>query len=445
MLDIKYIRENADKVKDAVKRKFLTFDVDELLALDEQRRSLLSESEILRAQKNEASKAIPKLAADERAAKIAEMKTVDAKQAEIESKLVLVQTNFDELMLYVPNIPADDVPEGPDDTYNKSVKFWHPQKGEYIPSNPDDAPAVFDFEIKDHIALGEQLGLFDFERGVKTSGFRGYYLKNEAVLLHYGLLQYALKKLQAEDFAMMSTPTLVREFALIGSGHFPGDREGIYQVANAKDRTKDKEDVFLTGTSEPSLLAYFAETIIDESELPKKVCGISQCYRSEIGSYGKDTKGVYRIHEFMKVEQVVICKADIAESEMWHQKILGISESILQDLQLPYRIVANAAGDMGVGKYRMFDIETWMPGRGKYGETHSASNLTDWQTRRLGIKYKDAKGKNLYAFALNNTAIASPRILIAILENYQQADGSVRVPDVLRSYIGKDVLRPLTV
>lgn len=440
MLDIKFIRDNPDKIKEAVAKKFLDFNVDELLDLDSARRSLLTETEELSATKNAVSKSLPTLSPEEKQVKLLEMKEVDSRQTELSSKLVEVQAKYDEMMLYVPNVPALDAPVGPDDTHNKAVKFWHPEKGEYTPESDDAPPVTFDFEVKDHVQLSESLDLIDLERGVNTSGFRGYYLKNEAVLLHYGILMYALNKLIGSGFTPMATPTLVREFALIGSGHFPGGKEEIYQVSNAKDRTKDKEEVFLAGTSEPSLLAYFANQTLKQEELPKLVCGISPCYRSEIGSYGKDTKGVYRIHEFMKVEQVVICKADIDESEAWHNKIIGISESILQELKLPYRVVANSTGDMGAGKYRMFDIETWMPGRGKYGETHSASNLTDWQTRRLGIKYKDSEGKNLHAFALNNTAIASPRVLIAILENYQQADGSIVVPEVLRPYVGKDII-----
>jgi seryl-tRNA synthetase len=286
------------------------------------------------------------------------------------------------------------------------------------------------------------LDLIDLERGTEVSGFRGYFLKNELVLMHYGLMWYAMEKLRSKGFTIMQTPSLVREFALVGSGHFPAGRSEVYQVANAAGmQNEDKEKQFLAGTSEPSLIGYYADQILDESKLPILVSGISPCYRSEIGSYGKDTKGLYRVKEFLKVEQVVICKANPTEGETWHEKLREISEEILQELKLPYRVLNICTGDMGAGKYKMYDIETWMPARKGYGETHSDSNLTNWQARRLNIRYKDVNGKIQYAYTLNNTAVASPRLLIAILENYQQADGSVKVPEVLQKYVGTDVIK----
>jgi seryl-tRNA synthetase len=297
--------------------------------------------------------------------------------------------------------------------------------------------------VLDHIALGKTLDLIDTERGTETSGFRGYYLKNEAVLMQYGLMMLALKKFQEKGFTLFAPPVLVREFALVGSGHFPAGRGEIYQVGNAAALKEDAttEQTFLAGTSEPSLLAYYANQILDEKDLPIKMTGISSCYRSEIGSYGKDTKGIYRIHEFMKVEQLIICKADLMESEKWHEALRQISEEILQELKLPYRVLNISTGDMGAAKYKQYDIETWMPGRNLYGETHSDSNFTDWQARRLNIRYRDSAGKVQLAYTLNNTAVASPRILIPILENYQQADGSVLVPEILKPYVGKDTIK----
>jgi seryl-tRNA synthetase len=306
-------------------------------------------------------------------------------------------------------------------------------------------PTKFGFEIKDHMDLALGLDLIDTEAGVKTSGFRGYYLKNELVLMQYGLFWYALEKLRQKGFTVMQTPTLVREFALVGSGHFPAGRDELYQIADsgrlASGTAQEKEPIYLAGTSEPSLLAYYADKILDEKDLPIKVAGISPCYRSEVGSYSKDLKGVYRVHEFMKVEQVVLCKAQTLEGDQWLENLRGVAEEILQELKLPYRVLNICTGDMGAGKYKMYDIETWMPSLKKYGETHSDSNLTDWQARRLNIRYRDTEGKLKHVYTLNNTAVASPRILIAILENYQQADGSVVIPEVLRKYLGMDVIK----
>jgi len=248
--------------------------------------------------------------------------------------------------------------------------------------------------------------------------------------------------MQEKAFTLMVPPVLVKERALFGSGHFPFGKEEIYQIGNPGKLSEgdQREAQYLAGTSEPSLLAYYADKTLDEKDLPIKMCGVSSCYRSEIGSYGKDTKGVYRIHEFVKVEQVVICKADIIEGDQWLETLREIAQEMLMDLKLPHRVLNICTGDMGAGKYKMYDLETWMPARNDYGETHSDSNLTDWQARRLNLRYKTADGKTKFAYTLNNTVIASPRILIAILENYQQQDGSVIVPEVLRPYVGKDII-----
>lgn len=448
MLDIKFIRENTDKVKKAITDKRVDLNLDELLEIDQQRRTLLTETESLQATKNAVSKEIPKLTGSDREAKLLEMKEVDARQTELTVTLKAVDAKFSKLMLLVPNIPSPESPVAPDENGNVPWSYWSPALGHVDPKDTakvTEVPTKFDFEIKDHIQLGTELDLIDTEKGVKTSGFRGYYLKNAAVLMQYGLFWHALEKLQKKAFTLMIPPTLIREFALVGSGHFPAGRDEIYQIANAgslaSGKAEEKEATYLAGTSEPSLLAYYADTIIDEKDLPLRLCGISPCYRSEIGSYGKDTKGIYRIHEFMKVEQVIICKADINEAEKWHEALREIGEEMLQDLKLPYRALNIATGDMGAGKYKQYDLETWMPARKAYGETHSDSNLTDWQARRLNIKYRGADGKVHFAYTLNNTAIASPRILIAILENYQQKDGSVVVPEILRKYVGADALK----
>lgn len=439
MLDIKFIRENQDKVKKAIADKRIDLDLDLLLDLDAQRRDFLTELESLKATKNQFSKDISKLSAAEKKAKLLEMKEVDEKEGEVKARLDKIMGDYERLMSIVPNLPSPETPVGADATANLPWAYWSPHLGNVDPkdsSKVKEVPTKFDFEIKDHITLGKELDLIDTEAGVKTSGFRGYYLKNEAVLMQYGLIWHALKKMIEKGFMPMVPPVLVREFALFGSGHFPFGKDEIYQIANSNE----KESIYLAGTSEPSLLAYYANRIIDEKELPVKVCAITPCFRSEIGSYGKDTKGIYRIHEFMKVEQVVICKADINESDQWLEVMRESAQSILMDLKLPHRVLNICTGDMGAGKYKMYDIETWMPSRGDYGETHSDSNLTDWQARRLNIKYKTKGGAKL-CFTLNNTVIASPRILIAILENYQQKDGSVVVPKILREYVGKELIK----
>lgn len=302
----------------------------------------------------------------------------------------------------------------------------------------------FDFVPLDHIALGKKLDILDFESGVQVSGNRGYILKNEGVLLHFAVLWHVVQKLKAKGFTLLVPPIIMKSMALFGSGHFPFDTENVYRlIPQGHIGQKEKnESLFLGGTSEPSLLAMNAGRVFDESELPLKLCGFSPCFRSEAGSYGRDAKGLYRVHEFWKVEQVVICRNDVSESEKWLQELLKISQEILTDLKLPFRVVQNASGDMGAGKYKMYDLETWMPGRKAYGETHSDSALLDWQARRLNIKYKKSSGKTEYAHTLNNTGIASPRILIPLLENHQQADGSVSVPKVLQPYLGTKIISP---
>jgi seryl-tRNA synthetase len=451
MLDIKFIRENPEVVKKTIADKRVDLDLDQLLELDQRRRALLNETETLQATKNAVSKEIPKLSGTEKETKILEMKEVDSRQSELKTILRDVEQQYQALLLLTPNIPSEETPIGPDSTGNVPWSYWAPGIGHIDPKEDDkikQIPTHFDFEPKDHITLGTELNLLDTDAGVKTSGFRGYYLKNEAVLINYALFWHAIQKLKEKGFTLMIPPTLIREFALVGSGHFPTGKDEVYRIANSGDVNdggeveKDKEALYLAGTSEPSLLAYYADTILDEKQLPLRLCGISPCYRSEIGSYGKDTRGIYRVHEFMKVEQVVICKADRMEGDKWHEALREVSEEILQELKLPYRVLNICTGDMGAGKYKMYDIETWMPSRNDYGETHSDSNLTDWQARRLNIRYRDGEGKIQYAYTLNNTAVASPRILIAILENYQQKDGSVLVPEVLRKYVGADSIKP---
>ena len=433
MLDIKFIRENSEEIKKATQNKNIDLDVDQLLQIDKERRRFISRIDELQIIKNKLAKNTKGQRPTEE--QIIEGKKIKNKIAEIEKEFKEVEKKYLDLMIKVPTIPSKDTPVGKNENDNVEVYKW----GE---------PTEFDFEPKDYMTLAKDLNLIDFERGVKTAGYRGYYVKNEAVMLQMGLMMLALEKLISRGFTPMIPPTLVREFALFGSGYFAGKEyspevDEIYKIANDEklaDGTTKKENKFLVGTAEPSLLAYYANEVLDEKDLPLKICGFSQCYRSEIGSYGKDTKGIYRVHEFMKVEQVCICKADFEESNKIQKEMVEISKELHQDLGLPYRILQICTGDMGAGKYKMFDIEAWMPSRNSYGETGSASNFLDWQARRLNVKYKNKEGNKRYVYMLNNTALPTVRPMIAILENYQQKDGSIIVPEVLRKWVGKDVI-----
>ena len=428
MLDIKFIRENKDKIKDAIKNKNIKLNLDELLRLDKKRRILLDKIDKLRTKRNELAK-IGKTAKPS-VEQIEEGKKIKKNINKEEENLKKINQNYIDLMVLMPNIPSEDTPIGKDETEN--VEIFNSGK-----------PTEFSFKPKSHIEIGEALDLFDIERGVKVAGYRGYYVKNEAVSLQIALMMFALEKLISRGFIPMIPPTLVREFALFGSGYFAGKNynpkvDEIYKIANEEieaDGKKNKEDKFLIGTAEPALLAYYANEILDEKNLPLKICGFSQCYRSEIGSYGKDTKGLYRVHEFMKIEQVCICPADIEMADKMHLEMVEISKELHKELGLPYRVLQICTGDMSAGKYKMFDLEAWMPSRNGYGETGSASNFLDWQSRRLNVKYKDKNGNKKYVYMLNNTALPTIRPMIAILENYQQKDGSVIVPEVLRKFM----------
>jgi seryl-tRNA synthetase len=434
MLDIKFIRENAEKIQEAAKNKNIDLDVNNLLKIDDERKEILSKIEQLRAKRNE-------LAQTGRQGKptddqIKEGREIKERLTVLEKQQQKVDDRYNELMVKVPTIPSSDTPVGKDDSENIEVEKWG-----NIPE--------FNFEIKDHIQLGRELDLIDLERGAKVSGYRGYYLKNEAVSLQMALMMLALDKLILKGFRPMIPPTLVKEFVLFGSGYFSGreynpEKDEIYKIANDEieaDGNKNKEDKFLIGTAEPSLLAYYSGEILEEKDLPMKLCGFSQCYRSEIGSYGKDTRGMYRVHEFMKVEMVGLSPANIETAEKMHQEMVSISEELHRDLKLPYRKLQICTGDMSAGKYKMYDLEAWIPSRNGYGETGSASNFLDWQSRRLNVRYKDAGGNKKFVYMLNNTALASARTLIAILENNQQADGSIIIPEVLRKWMPGNIDR----
>jgi seryl-tRNA synthetase len=422
VLDIRYVRANPDAVRRAARVKRLDFDVDRLLEVDAERRRLMQTTEELKAQQNRTSKEIAGLQGEERASRITAMQALVARLRELTEDQKRIEAEFEQQMLLAPNIPADEVPEGLDERDNVEIQRW----GE---------PRKFDFEPQDHVQLGLDLDLMDFERAAKLAGSRTYFLKGAGVLLELAVLRLALDHIRAKGFTPMLPPLLVRPLAMTGTAYYPGGEEQAYQV--------ERDGVSLIGTAEVPLTAFHAQEILEESELPKLYAGLSPCFRREAGTYGKDTRGLYRIHQFQKVEQVVICRGDAQESLRWHGIILENSAELLRKLGLPYRVVNVCGGDLGRPQVQKFDLETWMPSRGGYGETHSASRFHDFQARRLEMRYRDAAGKVQYCHTLNNTVIASPRILIPILENYQQADGSVEIPAVLRPYMdGMEKLTP---
>ncbi len=422
MLDIKFIRENPEKVKDACQKKNVKVDIDHLLEVDKKRRECLQALEDMRAQKNKANEFIQKAKTkEEKDVIILKMRELDSNSDRVTNDFQKADKEFQELMLLVPNIPDDSVPEGKSDADNKEIRKW----GE-LP--------YFDFPVKDHIQIATDLNLIDFERGTKVAGFRGYFLKNEATLISMALWNYTMESLIKKGFTPFIAPSMVKEFNFIGTGWLPQAKDEVYPV---------EEDLYLAGTAEVPMMGLHSNEILDESELPKKYIAISSCFRSEAGSYGKDTKGIYRLHEFMKVEQVILCKNDHKESIKWHEEITKNSEELVQGLKLPYRVVVNCTGDLGLGQIKKYDIEIWIPSQNKYGETHSSSYFHDFQTRRLNIRYREKSGEIKFVHSLNNTAIATPRILIQILENYQQKDGSVKVPEVLQKYVGFKKIGPL--
>jgi seryl-tRNA synthetase len=413
MLDIKYIKENLDLCKQAAINKNRQVDWNMLVTLDEKRRTLIVALEVLRQERNKLSQE----RTDNAQIKGKELKD-KLKQHEEDLRECEIQLN--EILLTVPNIPDKSVPIGRDSSGNVELRTW-------------GKPQKFDFKPKDHVELAKTLDLIDFERGVKVGGFRTYFLKNEGALLEMAILTYALQKLAKKGYTPLVAPSLLKEFTLYGIAQFPWGRDEVYHL--------EKDDVYLAGTAEQPVTAYFSGETLNEKDLPKKFVAYSPCFRREIGSYGKDLKGIYRVHQFNKVEQVIISKNDMNNSFTLHEELLANSEEILQDLGLPYRVLLMCTGDMGEPQVKKYDIETWMPGRDAYGETMSNSVMGDFQARRLKIRYKTKDDKTEYCHTLNNTAIASPRILIPILENYQQADGSVKVPEILQSFVGTDVIR----
>ncbi len=409
MLSVDFIRENKDKVIEAAKNKNREVKVDKILLLDDKRRKLIQSVQKLREERNAISHGKVDEAGKTRG------KNIKEELKKIEEELKTVEAELNRLLSFVPNVPLDEVPIGKDATGNKEIKTWGK-----VPK--------FDFKPKTHIELGKDLDLFDLERGSKISGYRGYFLKNELARLHFALLFYVFNKLAAKGYTPIIAPAVIKGFTLFGSGQFPWGEQDVYKL--------NDDDSYLAGTAEQPVTAYFSNEILLEKNLPKKFVAFSPCFRKEAGAYGKDTKGLYRLHEFWKVEQVIIGKNNIEEAKKLHEELQANSESILQDLNLPYRVLLMCTGDMGEPQLKKYDTETWMPSRNGYGETMSNSIMGDFQTRRLNIKYRKSDGKTEYCFSLNNTALASPRILIAILENYQQKNGSILIPKVLQPLMG---------
>lgn len=418
MLSIDYIRQNKQKVIDAARNKNRKVDIDKILGLDDIRKKTIALIQQKREERNVQSKNnIKDLDEKAKLKLILSGKKIKEELKKFELTLNETQVKLNQLVAFVPNVPLDEVPIGRDETFNKEVK-----KHGQIPK--------FDFEPRSHIDLGLSLDLMDLERGTKVSGFRGYFLKNQGAVLQLAVLFYVFNKLVKKDYTPLIAPAVIKGFTLFGAGQFPWSEPDVYKLNN--------EDTYLAGTAEQPTTAYYSNEILNEKDLPKKFVAFSPCFRKEAGAYGKDTKGLYRVHEFWKVEQVIIAKNNDDEARKLHEELQENSEEILQELNLPYRVLLMCTGDMGEPQIKKYDTETWMPSRGAYGETMSNSIMGDFQTRRLNIKYRTKDNKTNYCYSLNNTALASPRILVALLENYQQKDGSILVPKVLHSLTGFD-------
>ena len=479
MIDIKEIRENPQRFKDAAKVKGFDVNIDRLLEVDSGLRTAKKQLQDISTSKNRLGKSIPKLSGDEKQAALSQLAELKQQETKYNEDVRKLQPEFDELMRHVPQPADDDVPFGEDDTQNVEIRR-------------EGKARQFDFEPKDHVQLGLDLGIIDIERGVKLAGTRNYILKGDGALLHWAVLRFAMDFMVDKGYVPFSVPVLMKDETMTGTGFFPGSEDQTYRteedqetIVNAKPGTgspdsegqtyriegnktvlnedeeirdeatteyvfnpSEKGQLNLAGTAEVPLTAYHMGEILKAEELPKKYVALSSCFRREAGAAGKDTYGLYRIHQFDKVEQVIICKNSVEESNNFHDEILANAEAIMQALELPYRVVNVCTGDLGRGQAKKFDIEAWMPSRNNYCETHSASKLYEFQARRMNLRYKDPatpasagaslsprKRGTLFCHTLNNTVIASPRILIPILELYQNSDGSVTIPKVLRPYI----------
>lgn len=414
MLDINFIRENIDIVKDGARKKHVDINLDELLKIDDERRELTVRGDALRAEQNAMNDKVVNASPEERERFIMEMRRLKEELQGVDEKLKGVLEVWRTLMLQVPNIPDVSVPEGDSDGDNQEIKKW------------GDKPA-FDFKPRSHIDVMKELGMVDFERGAKVHGFRGYFLKNDGALLSFAIWNHAKDFFLKKGFEFMIAPAIVKKQLLYGTGHLPNDVEDIF---------KTQDDDYLAGTAEIPVMGYHSDEVLSLEEFPKKYLAFSPCYRREVGSYSKDVKGLIRVHEFYKLEQVILCEANHEESVKWHEWLNRNTEEFIETLGIPYRTVANCGADLGLGQVKKYDVELWVPLEEKYREISSASYFHDFQCRRFNIKYTDKEGKRQFAHSLNCTAIPTPRILVSLVENYQQKDGSILIPEVLRPYMG---------
>ena len=421
MIDIRMIREEAARFAKAAQDKHITADIDALLAVDTQLSEAKKALQEIATEKNRLGKSIPKLAPEDKQAALTQLADIKKDDTRWNDKIKALTPEFDTLMLQVAQPADEDVPLGKDDTENVELR-------------KQGTIREFDFEPKDHVQLGLDLGILDIERGVKLAGTRNYFLKGDGALLHWAVLRFAMDLMVTRGYCPMSVPLLMKDEAMQGTGYYPGAEEQTYRM--------ERDSLNLVGTAEVPLTAYHSGEILTQGQLPLKFVGMSSCFRREAGAAGKDTHGLYRIHQFDKVEQVVICENSAEASRQFHDEILANSEAVLQGLGLPYRVVNVCTGDLGRGQAKKYDIETWMPSRKNFCETHSASKFYEFQARRMNLRYKDSETKkNLYCHTLNNTVIASPRVLIPLMELWQNADGTITIPEVLRPYMGgKDVI-----
>jgi seryl-tRNA synthetase len=417
MLDLAFVREHPDLIRDVARRRKATFDLDALLATDAELRDVRTRAEEMRAEQNRLSKQMREAGGDVAARErfIAEGRAAAAALKELEPRERELEARLRDLMLLVPNIPDASVPEGAGEEDNVEIKRV-------------GTPRQFDFEPLDHVALMRGLDMLDLERAAKVSGSRSYILKGDAVLLELALMQFALSHMAAKGFTPLSVPAMAKEYCFIGNSQFPRGREQTYALT--------EDELFLVGTAEVAITGMHTGEILREQDLPIRYVAYSPCFRREAGTYGKDTRGIMRVHQFFKVEQYVIARNDHEESVRWHEELLSNSEELVRLLELPYRVLNICTGDLGDAKVKGYDVECWVPSEQRYRETHSDSYFHDYQARRADLRYRDSGGTVRYVHTLNNTALASARTIIALLENHQQADGTVRIPEALRPYLG---------
>jgi len=419
MLGMDFIKANRAAVERAIEVKNAGVRVEDLLSLDSEVRALKTEIDRLRAERNAISAGFKSAAPEEKAELGRKAKEAGAQASALENDLAEKQGLFQALMLKLPNIPYGGAPVGPDESFNTVIRS-------------EGTPREFPFAPLDHVALIEKNDWADLSRITQVSGSRTYCLKGRLALLETKLMGWALDRIADAGFTPITVPAIAREQAFLNQGQFPGHKEETYQLPN--------DDLWLAGTAEVALTSLHSGEIIEADKLPVLYAGYSPCFRREAGSAGRDVRGLLRVHQFVKVEQYVICEADEAQSANWHARLLELAESLLEALEIPYQVIETSTGDMGLGKYRMNDIESWVPSLGKYRETHSCSTLHDWQARRANLRYRDRDGKVRFAHTLNNTALASPRILVPLLENHQTEDGRVRLPTALQQLMGGEFL-----